>query len=268
MSEAVLVTREDGVAIVTLNRPDQLNALNAELLDCLPSVISGLANDPMVACVVLTGAGRGFCSGGDLHSRQAEREAIARLPEAERVARESPTHLDMVLRTREEAARLLHDMGKPTIAMVNGACAGAGLSLAGACDMRFAGESAVFTSAFVRAGLSGDFGGSYFWTKILGTAKARELYLMSERIDAPSALAWGMVNRVWPDAELRERTLEVARRMASGPRWALSYAKRNLNLAEDSSLERALQQEATHMALTSRASRDSGFKPASVLKKV
>jgi 2-(1,2-epoxy-1,2-dihydrophenyl)acetyl-CoA isomerase len=267
MSDTVLVTREDRVAIVTLNRPDQLNAMTSELMDYLPSVLAGLARDPMVGCVVLTGAGRGFCAGGDLRARQAELDAMASLPEAERLASQVAVSVDSVLKAREEASRLLHDMAKPTIAMVNGPCAGAGFSLAGACDLRFAAESAVFTAAFTRAGLSGDFGGSYFWTKILGTAKARELYFLSEKVDALTALAWGMVNRVWSDAELRQRTLEVAHRMANGPYWALGYAKRNLNAAEDSSLDRVLQAEATHMGMASRTTRESGFLPSQVLGK-
>ncbi|MGE5502247.1 MAG: enoyl-CoA hydratase-related protein [Ignavibacteriales bacterium] len=265
MSDTVLVTREEGVAVVTLNRPDQLNAMTSELMDYLPGVMAELARDPMIGCVVLTGAGRGFCAGGDLKSRQAELDAAALLPEAERLANAVPLNVDSVLRAREESSRLLHDMAKPTIAMINGPCAGAGLALAGACDLRFAGQSAMFTSAFARAGLSGDFGGAWYWTQILGTAKARELYFLSEKIDAATALEWGMIHRLWPDAELRERTMEIARSLANGPRWALGYAKRNLNAAEDSTLDRVLQTEAMTMGLASRTSREMGFTPASVL---
>ncbi|ACG78959.1 enoyl-CoA hydratase/isomerase [Phenylobacterium zucineum HLK1] len=267
MSDTVLVSREEGVAIVTLNRPEHLNAMTSELMDRLPEVVAELARDPQVGCVVLTGAGRGFCAGGDLKSRQAELDAQAGLSDAERAAHNMPVNMESVLKAREEAARLLHDMAKPTIAMVNGPCAGAGFSLAGACDMRLAAETAFFTSAFTRAGLSGDFGGTYFWTKILGTAKARELYFLSERIDAQTALAWGMVNRVYPDAELRERTLEIAKRIAGGPRWAYGNAKRNLNAAEDSSLDRVLLSEAITMGISARTTREMGFLPSTVLAK-
>ena len=267
MSDTVLVSRDRGVAIVTLNRPERLNAIDSELMEYLPGVIRAVAADPEVGCVVLTGAGRGFCSGGDLKSRQAELDAQALLSDAERQLAQMPYIMDQVLKNRVEASRLLHDMPKPTIAMINGACAGAGLSLAGACDLRFAAESAVLTSAFTRAGLSGDYGGTWYWTQILGTAKARELYLLSEKIAAADALARGMVHRLWPDAELRERTLEIAHSLADGPRWSYAYAKRNLNLAETASLDQVLQSEATTMQIATRTVRDTGRLPVSVLDK-
>jgi len=267
MSDTVQVAREGGVAIVTLNRPERLNAIDSELMEYLPQVIRGVAADPEVGCVVLTGAGRGFCSGGDLKSRQAELDAQALLSDAERQLLQMPYVMDQVLKARVEASRLLHDMPKPTIAMINGACAGAGLSMAGACDLRFAAESAVLTSAFTRAGLSGDYGGTYYWTQILGTAKARELYLLSEKIAAADALARGMLHRLWPDAELRERTMEIAHGLADGPRWSYAYAKRNLNLAETASLDQVLQSEVTTMGLATRTVRDTGRLPVSVLDK-
>lgn len=266
--DEVLYTAEEGVALVTLNRPDQLNAMNGDLMDRLVEVLRAAALDVSVGCVVLTGAGRGFCAGGDLRWKQEEHEAVA-----EAAARKVGAgtlilgQSEPVLLARMEAARWLHNMPKPTIAMVNGPCAGAGLSLAGACDLRFASKSAIFTSAFTRAGLSGDYGGSYFWSKILGAAKTRELYFLAERLDADAALAWGMVNRVWPDDELKDRTLEIARGMAGGPHWALGYAKRNINAAETMGLDAMFQLEATHMGLSSRTSRDAGFTPASILKK-
>lgn len=267
MSDTVLVARDEGVAIVTLNRPDKLNAMNPELMDYLPEVLRALAADPEVGCVILTGAGRGFCAGGDLKGQQARIEAEALLPPEEQARINMPINRDVGLRTKVESSRLLHDMAKPTIAMINGPCAGAGFSLAGACDLRFAAESAVFTSAFTRAGLSGDFGGTWFWTQILGTAKARELYFLSEKLTAVQALERGMVNRVYPDADLHDRTLEVAKAIAAGPRWAFAYAKQNLNASEDSSLDRVLQSEVTTMGLASATTREAGFLPASVLSK-
>jgi len=265
MSDTVLVDRLGGVALVTLNRPERLNAIDAELMTRLPVVLRDLADDHDVGCVILTGAGRGFCAGGDLKSRQAELDAQALLSDDERLRLSMPHVMDQVLRSRVEASRLLHDMAKPTLAMINGPCAGAGFSLAGACDMRFAAESAVLTSAFTRAGLSGDYGGTYYWTQILGTAKARELYLLSEKIGAAEALSRGMVNRVWPDGELRARTLEIAHALADGPRWAHGYAKRNLNLAETAPLDQVLQSEVTTMGLATRTVRDTGQLPVSVL---
>lgn len=189
------------------------------------------------------------------------------LPDDERAATAAPYLLAANLMSRVDAARLLHDMAKPTIAMINGPCAGAGFSLAGACDLRFAGESAVLTSAFTRAGLSGDYGGAWFWTQILGTARARQLYFLSERIDARRALALGMVNEVFADDVLSARTMEIAHRIANGPRWAFAYAKRNLNAAEDTSMDRVLGLEAMSMSLSARTARESGAMPVSVLKK-
>jgi 2-(1,2-epoxy-1,2-dihydrophenyl)acetyl-CoA isomerase len=141
-------------------------------------------------------------------------------------------------------------MPKPTIAMVKGAAAGAGLSLALACDLRMAGESARFATAFARVGYSGDFGGSYFLTQLVGTAKARELYYTAEIVDASQALALGLVNRVIPDARLEEETMALAARIAKGPRVALSYMKRNMNAAESGTLKDLLDLEAWHHSRT------------------
>lgn len=267
MSDTVHLKIEDGVAAITLNRPDRLNALDSEMMDYLPEVVRAVADNPLARCVVLTGAGRGFCAGGDLRSRQEELESAVSLPEEERKLREMPYIIDGLLKARVESARLLHEMSKPVIAMINGPCAGAGLSLAGACDLRFASQSAVFTSAFTRAGLSGDFGGTWFWTQILGTAKARELYLLSERMDAQAALRMGLINRIYPDADLLEQTMSVARSLAEGPSWSFAYAKRNLNAALDSSLDRVLQSEATTMGLASRTAREAGHLPVSILNR-
>jgi 2-(1,2-epoxy-1,2-dihydrophenyl)acetyl-CoA isomerase len=154
------------------------------------------------------------------------------------------------LRSRMEVSRWLHEMPKPTIAMIRGAAAGAGLSLALACDLRLASDNARFGTAFARVGYSGDFGGSYFLTKLVGTAKARELYYTADLIDAAQALRLGMVNRVVPDATLEDETLKVAGQIAAGPRIALAYMKRNLNAAESGSLKDALDLEAWHHTRT------------------
>ena len=192
MNKELIETRADGVATLTLNRPDRLNALSAPIMDGLLEALPRLAGDPAVGAIVLTGAGRAFCAGGDV-KRMAE-ETVPRNSE-EDVAR---------LRSRMEISRLLHEIPKPTIAMVNGAAAGAGLAMALACDMRIAGESARFVTAFAKVGFSGDFGGSYFLSKLVGTGKARELYFTAEALDASHALSLGIANRVVPDAELAE----------------------------------------------------------------
>lgn len=251
MADELIETVEGGVAVLTLNRPDVLNALDPPLMKALNTALQRCASDAAIACVILTGAGRGFCAGGDIKARA---RAIVE-PDAERLeARPKQSFEDRVawLRRSMEASRLLHDMTKPTIAMINGACAGAGLALAGACDLRFAAGSAVFTSAFARAGLSGDYGGSYFWTRILGTAKARELFLLAAKFDAEAALSFGLVNRVYPDEALRDEVMKVARGFAEAPRWSAGYIKRNLNLAEKATIGEMLDFEAITQSLSSR----------------
>lgn len=229
--DIVLVERTNGVAVVTLNRPDRLNALNRELIEALPDQLADLAADQAVRCVVLTGAGRAFCAGGDIHEMVSD---VQRTYEEE-VEEQQRFH---------RAPALLFGMRKPTIAMVNGAAAGAGLSLALACDLRVAGASARFGTAFARVGFAGDFGGTWLLTHVAGTAVARELYFTARLVSADEALRLGLVNRVLPDAALREETLALARELAQGPAVAYAYMKENLNLALHARLEDALLAEA------------------------
>jgi 2-(1,2-epoxy-1,2-dihydrophenyl)acetyl-CoA isomerase len=213
--------------------------------------------------VVLTGAGRAFCAGGDMKAAskaRADAAAKAEGPKAEAPKADAPKRPPQSFETRVawlrrsmEASRLLHDMPKPTIAMINGACAGAGMSLAGACDLRFAGQSARFTTAFAKAGISGDYGGSYFWTRILGTAKARELYFLNEKFEADQALAAGVVSAVHPDDVLAEKTMEVAKRLAAGSSATYGYMKRSLNAAENGRLEDVFDMEAANTVLSRQA---------------
>ncbi|HXQ53188.1 MAG TPA: enoyl-CoA hydratase [Stellaceae bacterium] len=233
MDEVLLETVEDGVLTLTLNRPDRLNALSWEMCDRLQNALVRAAAERAVGAIVLTGAGRAFCAGGDVKSMAEASTGLDGYEE--RIAD---------LRRRMECARLLHEIAKPTIAMVRGPAAGAGLSLALACDLRIAGEEARFTTAFAKVGLSGDFGGHYFLTRLVGTAKARELYLLSPVLDAKAALALGMVNRVVSDASLADETRALARALANGPRIALGYMKQNLNLAESASLAQVMDAEA------------------------
>ena len=236
-SDTVLLDVSEHVATVTLNRPDKLNALSGELMDSLVPSIERLAEDKEVRCLVVTGAGRGFCAGGDI-AGMSSGEAI---PDADPVAR---------LRRREEVSRLLHEMPKPTIAMVNGPAAGAGLSIALACDIRIAGESARFGTAFVRVGFSGDYGGTWMLQRLVGPAKARELYFTGELIDAREAERIGMVNRTVPDDRLADETRELAQRIAKGPPIALARMKQNMNLGLDSDYSALLDSEAEGMIMT------------------
>ena len=253
MEEEVIVeTIQDRIAILTLNRPESRNALNPELMRTMPAAIAKVAENPDVGCVILTGAGDTFCAGGDKKAIASGAEAIAKA--GAKPSRNLTLEARVAwLRRCVEASRLLHIMRKPTIAMINGACAGAGLSLAAACDFRFTAKSAIFTTAFVRMGLTGDYGGSWHLTRILGTAKARELYFLGDRYTADEAKEMGLVNRVYADDELRERTMEVARRLVSGIPATYTYIKDNMNLAETATLEVSLQQEAQNMMLARRA---------------
>jgi len=240
MTTDLLETITDGVAVLTMNRPERLNAISGPMLDALLEALPRLADDPEVGVIVLTGAGRGFCAGGDVKAMAEGTEAGTGTLE-DRAQR---------LRRGMETSRWLHQMPKPTIAMVRGAAAGAGLSLALACDLRIAATSARFATAFARVGYSGDFGGSYFLSKLVGTGKARELYFTADIVDSAQALALGIANRVVPDEALEKETMALATRLAHGPRVALRYMKRNFNAAENRSLEDCFDLEAWHHTRT------------------
>jgi len=240
MEQHLIETIQEGVATLTLNRPDRLNALSAPIMEGLLEALPRLANDAAVGAIVLTGAGRAFCAGGDVKRMAAEEVARSG---AEAVA---------LLRGRMEISRLLHEIPKPTIAMVNGAAAGAGMALALACDLRIAGQSARFVTAFANVGFSGDFGGSYFLSRLVGTGKARELYFTAEPLDAAQALALGVVNRVVPDADLAETTTAFACKLARGPRIALRLMKQNFNAAENGTLAELLDIEAQRQIETGK----------------
>jgi 2-(1,2-epoxy-1,2-dihydrophenyl)acetyl-CoA isomerase len=232
MEQALLERLEDGVLTLTLNRPERLNALSPDMLARLGEALVRAQADAAVGAIVLAGAGRAFCAGGDV---KAMAEGARTLGFEERA---------QGLRQRMEVARLLHDIAKPTIAMLRGATAGAGMSLALACDLRLASDTLKFTTAFAKVGLSGDFGGGWLLTRLVGTAKARELYFTSPVLSAAEALALGIVSRVVPDAELEAETRRLAESLARGPRIALGYIKQNMNLAERASLAEAMDAEA------------------------
>ena len=240
MPHELIETVTERVATLTLNRPDRLNALSSPMLEGLLEALPRLAADPNVAVVVLTGAGRGFCAGGDVKSMA---EGTSQLGVEDAVQR---------LRGRMEVSRLLHEIPKPTIAMINGPAAGAGLAMALACDLRVAAESARLITAFAKVGFSGDFGGSYFLSKLIGSAKARELYYLGEPLTAAQALALGLLNSVVPDAELPGATAALAQRLARGPGIALGLMKRNFNAAETGTLSELLDLEALHQIRTAR----------------
>jgi len=236
MSDYLIERQDNGIAVLTLNRPERMNALSRPMLADLLATLGRLANDESVGVVVLTGAKPAFCAGGDVKAMAEDTEFHAGPLEGRA----------QTLRNLMECSRWLHEMPKPTIAMVGGAAAGAGLSMALACDMRIAGASAQFSTAFARVGYSGDFGGSYFLTQLVGTAKARELYFTSARVMADEALSLGMVNQVVTDQDLHATTMALAEKLASGPRVAFRYMKRNMNAALSLSLSQVMDMEALH----------------------
>ncbi len=194
-------------------------------------------DDKDVRCLVITGAGRGFCAGGD----------IADMASGGALLDENPVTR---LRRREEVSRLLHEMPKPSIAMINGPAAGAGLSIALACDIRIAAESARVGTAFARVGFSGDYGGTWMLQRLVGPAKARELYFTGELIDAREAERIGLVNRTVPDDQLASETRALAERIAKGPPIALARMKQNMNLGLHSDYATLLDAEAEGMVMS------------------
>jgi 2-(1,2-epoxy-1,2-dihydrophenyl)acetyl-CoA isomerase len=245
-TDHLLVELRDRVLYLTMNRPDKLNALTPEMTGAMVEALTSAAHDPAVGCVVLTGAGRGFNSGGDVSAMRAGSGFS--------LGGDSPTVEQGVARLRrgEEAAVLLHEIPKVTIAAVNGAAAGAGMSLALACDIRVAAEGARFLTAFARIGFSGDFGGTYSLTRIAGSAKARELYFLSDPIDAAEALRIGLVTRVYPQSSFRDEVHTFAARIANGPTVAYGYMKTNLNAAQREDIRAICDREAFAQVMTGR----------------
>ncbi len=243
-SEHLLGRVEDRVAILTMNRPERRNAMSGPMVSSLARMLAELEIDPEVGCIVLTGAGRAFCAGGDVKGMAAHNEGGGR-----RKTMDEAIH-EQRLMQRATAGRL-YEMPKPTIAAIPGAAAGAGLSLALACDLRVASENALLTTAFAKVGFGGDYGGTFFMTHLIGAAKARELYFLSDKLDAKQAEQLGLVNRVFPESTFEEQTLELAGRLANGPSVAYRYMKENLNRAVAGEMGECLDMEATHHVHTS-----------------
>jgi 2-(1,2-epoxy-1,2-dihydrophenyl)acetyl-CoA isomerase len=250
MSENTVLTHLDeaGVLTVTINRPETKNAFDTATQRRMLVAFQDAARDPAVRVLIMTGAGTAFSSGGDVRSLGSPDpdDPIAQKWGDEPIWNDVEARTDR-LRHFMEASWLLHRMGKPTIAMVRGPAVGMGLALALACDFRIASETAFFMTGFARIGLCGDFGGSYFMTKLLGPAKTKELYMLSERVTAEEAARLGLVTRLVSDGALEAQTTEFARRLARGPAVAHRYIKENVQAALDESLESALDTEARNM---------------------
>ncbi len=230
-------TLTDGVAVLTLNRPDRLNAFSQDMLNALHAALERCATDDAVGAIVLTGAGRAFCAGGDVkdmahRGHQGFEERVSRLEKMHRLP------------------RLMHRHPKVIIAMVNGVAVGAGLGLAMSADLRLAARSARFGTGFGGIAYSGDFGGSWLLTRLVGPGRAREMYLLGELLGAEEAVRAGLASRAVDDAALEAETMALARRIAAGPRLAYGYMKRNLLAAETEPLDAVLDMEAVHQART------------------
>jgi 2-(1,2-epoxy-1,2-dihydrophenyl)acetyl-CoA isomerase len=241
MSEHLIETLDDGVATLTMNRPEARNAMSGPMMDAMQRALPRLAADAAVRVVVLTGAGGAFCAGGDVKGFAAGAAGGGEFNMEQRVHG---------LRTGMELSRWLHEMPKPTLAVIPGPAAGAGLSLALACDLRIAVDTAKFTTAFSKIGLSGDYGGSYFLPHLVGAAKARELYFTADVVSAQEALEIGLINKLFPAVSFEADARAYARRLAGLPTVALGYMKKNLNAAQHASLSDVLDLEAMHMIRT------------------
>ena len=230
--KCLLYDMKDGIATLTLNRPERLNALGDTLRDDLQDAVTRASDDPEVRVIIVTGAGKGFCSGGDVKAMSERKESGSGRPLMEKVAP-----------GRDRTVLALRDAPKPVIAAVNGAAAGAGFNLALCCDIRLASTAAKFSQAFVKRGLHPDWGGTYFLPRVVGTAKACELIFTGAIIDAEEALKLGIVSAVHAPEELMPAALALARKIADGPPIAIRLAKRGIYHNLECDLRQALEYE-------------------------
>ncbi|MGB1883141.1 MAG: enoyl-CoA hydratase-related protein [Gammaproteobacteria bacterium] len=239
-TDELLCEVDDGVALVTFNRPDKRNALSETLTPALRAVLPELDRRRDVRCVMLTGAGPAFCAGGDVSQMGGNRLVTG----DERSLEEKVAELEQRQRT---LTLRLFQMKTPTIAALPGAAAGAGMSIALACDLRIAAASAFVTAAFGRIGLSGDYGGSWLLSRLVGTAVAKDMYFTSRRVGAEEGLKLGLFNRVAGDDEFREASASYAREVAQAAPIAIRYMKAHINLAPEIDLGACLGMEAEHL---------------------
>ncbi len=224
-------SRKNAVSTLTLNRPERLNALDTALGQALLDALNSSAEDSAVRAVVITGAGRAFCAGGDLNLLRTARE------------REDVSEVELLLKIGKKIVLGIARMPKPVIAAVNGPAAGAGANLALACSARIASEQASFTQSFAKVGLFPDFGGTYFLPRLVGPARTAELILSAETVSAPDALRLGLVSRVVPQDALASETSLLAQQLAAAPPMVARGVKQTLSVEDRDHLERALDEE-------------------------
>jgi 2-(1,2-epoxy-1,2-dihydrophenyl)acetyl-CoA isomerase len=227
----LLEAKHDGIATLVMNRPDRLNALNTELATALNDALGRIAGDETIRVVVLTGAGRAFCAGGDLGALGKGHETGA-------------THqLEPLLRAGMQMVIKMRTMPQPVIAAVNGAAAGAGMNIALAADIRIAAEEATFGQNFAKVGLFPDYGGTYFLPQLVGPSKAAELFYTGDMIDGKTALGLGLVNQVVPAAQLETEVKTLAQKLARGPSLPIRAAKKWLFASQEKEITAALDNE-------------------------
>jgi 2-(1,2-epoxy-1,2-dihydrophenyl)acetyl-CoA isomerase len=241
--DPVLIDLHEGVQTITLNQPSKFNALSNAMLRALGDALRAAERDASVRSVVLTGAGRGFCSGADISEFDLGGERPM----------DPGEHLRVIF---NPLVSRMQAMEKPILAAINGVAAGAGLSLALACDLRYAAESARMVVAFVKIGLVPDAGLQYFLPRLVGPAKTLELSWTGDPVGAHEAYELGMLNRVLPDDQVLSYTQELAARLASGPAKTIALIKRGIHQSHELPLERVLEMEASYQTI---AARDPNF---------
>ncbi|ORW21272.1 enoyl-CoA hydratase [Mycolicibacter nonchromogenicus] len=240
-TETVLARVVNGVGVITFNRPHRRNALHSEMYVAIPPLLERFAADDDIGAVVITGSGSAFCAGGDVRDGGSAREVTAADPEAEILQRSA------ILADNARMVTLLHEIPKITIAALPGAAVGAGMSIALAADLRIAARSAKLVPGWSKLAFSGDFGGAWFLTQLLGPSRALELLIADRPIDAETGLALGLFNRVVGDEELAEAALAWAAEIAAGPTAAFAGTKANVRDAQRLPLEQAVLAESERM---------------------
>ena len=246
--DAILIEVKDNVGRITFNRPKQMNAINRAMSAQIREQLTAWSIDPDIGAVVLTGEGRAFCAGGDVSDMAKGSDKAPTMEES----------LD-ILRYGQEMCWLLHSMPKITIAAVNGYAMGAGLGIALSCDLRIASDQAKFGTAYAKVGFGGDYGTTWQLTQLVGEAKAKELFILADIIDAKEAHRINLVNRVVDHDLLDQTVTEMATRIAHGPRVSYRYMKENINLAIRQDFRTILDREAfTHLRCGQTADHKEG----------
>ncbi len=243
-AQQLLFTVEDGVGWIVLNRPEARNAMNAEMRQLYLDALARCGEDPEIRAVVLTATGKGFCTGADLSGSRAATGATAT---------PHPGQTRDGMKPSQRVIRTLWELEKPTIAAVNGVAAGLGAHLVYACDLVIAADDARFIEVFVRRGIAVDAGGAFLLARHVGLHKAKELVFFGDDLSAQDAERLGIVNKVVPAAQLEQTTREWAKRLASGPTFAIGLSKRLLNRSLQSDLDTCFAEEAFSQALAANS---------------